>query len=148
MEILMETRIISAEPIIKFIKIPSLISAYSCGFGNPYDDGYDFYEIPESSAKKAKSAYVIEATGNSLEPSIKPGDKLLVDHDKEPKSGDIIVVHYNGEFLVKHFKPVNGTILLVSENMDFDPIIVNDNDQFQILGVVVNKINSLRKNIK
>lgn len=148
MEILMETRIISIEPINKFIKIPSLISAYSCGFGNPVDDGYDYFEIPESIADKAKSAYVVEATGNSMEPSIKAGDKLLVDHDKEPKHGDIIVVHYNGEFLIKHFKPVNGTILLVSENMDYDPIIVNDNDEFKILGIIVNKINSVRKNNK
>ncbi len=133
----METLVVYAEPIENFVKLPSLISAFSCGFGNPYDDGYEFHDVPESVAKKAKDGYVIEATGKSMEPVITEGDKLLIDHDLQPQKGDIIVAHLNGDFLIKTYKPVNGQTILLSQNMDYDPIVVNPEDNFQVLGVVI-----------
>lgn len=72
-----------------------------------------------------------------MEPVITEGDKLLIDHNLQPKNGDIIVAYLNGDFLIKIYKPVNDQIILLSQNMDYDPILVNPDDNFQILGVVI-----------
>jgi len=72
-----------------------------------------------------------------MEPVIIEGDKLLIDHDLQPQKGDIIVAYLNGDFLIKTYKPVNGQTILLSQNMDYDPIVVNPEDNFQVLGVVI-----------
>lgn len=132
----METTLIGVEPIIEYIKVPSLIHVFSCGIAERVEDDMEYYRVPESTANSVKSPYVIEAGGNSMLPKIKPGDKLLVDHDAEPSNGDIVVAYVNGEFTIKHYNPVNGKIILSPSNPAFAPILIEEQDDFRILGVV------------
>jgi SOS-response transcriptional repressor LexA len=132
----METTIIGVEPIIKYIKVPSLIHVFSCGPSERIEDDMEYYLVPENTANSVKSPYVIEAGGNSMLPKIKPGDKLLVDHDAQPTNGDIVVAYINGEFTIKHYYPVNGKIILSPSNSEYKPIIIEQHDDFRILGVV------------
>lgn len=63
---------------------------------------------------------------------------IIICHKQETaESGDIIVAMLNGEQTVKRFKMNGNTCFLKPENPNYDPIFVTENDEFIILGKVV-----------
>jgi DNA polymerase V len=104
---------------IKTVKVPTLISAYSCGFGTPFQDGYEYEEIHEKFVEGVDSPYIITATGDSMEPDIKHGDKLLTELISQPRHRDIVVAVLNGEMLVKQFFQNNYSCYLKPLNTKY-----------------------------
>lgn len=72
---------------------------------------------------RSKSAFVVIAEGDSMRPTIEPGDELLVDPDPRVKvsEGDIVLVRWEGELRVKRWNVAGGTILLTSDNPAHSP---------------------------
>ena len=63
---------------------------------------------------------------------------VIICHKQETaENGDIIVAMLNGEQTVKRFKMNGNTCFLKPENPNYDPIFVTENDEFIILGKVV-----------
>lgn len=63
---------------------------------------------------------------------------IIICHKQETaENGDIIVAMLNGEQTVKRFKMNGNTCFLKPENPNYDPIFVTENDEFIILGKVV-----------
>jgi SOS-response transcriptional repressor LexA len=44
---------------------------------------------------------------------------------------------YNNQFLVKRFYKTDGTIVLVSENEEYSPIVIDSKENVNIVGKVV-----------
>ena len=72
------------------------------------------------------------------------GDVMIVDRALEAKSKDIIIAVINGEFTVKRIYIKNNSIYLVPENKTFKSILVEDDMDFQIWGVVTHTIHSFK----
>jgi DNA polymerase V len=68
------------------------------------------------------------------------GDLLVIDKSLEPKNDKIAVCYLDGEFTVKRIKVDNGCIWLVPANTDFQPIRVNEDNDFLIWGIVTHVI--------
>lgn len=88
----------------------------------------------------ASEAFIVEAEGDSMEDKIKPGDFVIAKKQKHAEHGDIVVCVFKSEAKIKRFSKQNGTILLVSENRKHDPILVLNEEDLQIEGVVKNII--------
>lgn len=123
---------------VRMVKVPSLVHAFPCGAGSPADiDSHDYFDLPFQFVSGISKPYVIEARGDSMVPKIQDGDKLVIDHNAQAQSGDIVVAHLNGNFLVKSLNIQNGNYELCSLNTaKYKPIAINMNDDFLILGVV------------
>lgn len=73
--------------------------------------------------------------------TIVDGSLLVVDRARNVKSNDIIIAVVNGEFTVKRFKKEKGDIWLIPEHPAYDPILVTEDMDFQVWGVVTFIIN-------
>ena len=68
------------------------------------------------------------------------GDLLAVRKSDHAKHGDIVVARLNGEVTVKRLERSQKTLRLLSENVDFDPIMITSDAEFFIEGHAVGVI--------
>ncbi|MGF1725668.1 S24 family peptidase [Photobacterium nomapromontoriensis] len=90
---------------------------------------------------------VIFAKGDSMEPTIKDNDSLLVDLSaNKPLDGKIFVVRLGDELYAKRIqKSFDGSLRLISDNEEYSPIEVSTDqlDQLCIIGRVVQRSTDL-----
>lgn len=82
--------------------------------------------------------FAVRVHGDSMINAGIPDRAILVVHKQESaECGEIVVAMLNREQTVKRFKIIAGSIFLMPENKDYDPIPVTDKDELIILGKVV-----------
>ena len=87
----------------------------------------------------AKESVMLDVIGHSMEPMIRHKDTILVDQSvKELRDGDIFLVGFGEELLVKRVQRTPRGWLLKSENRDFSDIVVEgpDLETFRVYGRV------------
>ncbi|WP_304306258.1 S24 family peptidase [Pseudacidovorax intermedius] len=87
------------------------------------------------------NAVVIDADGNSNEPTIKNGSVVLVNRgDRERLNGALFAFRYDGELLLKRLERIDGVgILATADNPDFKPKtrVYTDLADFEVIGRAV-----------
>ncbi|GEB32187.1 S24 family peptidase [Brevibacillus parabrevis] len=74
---------------------------------------------------------------NSMEPRIPMGSKIHLDNPDKVKSGDFVAVKLDDDIhVVRRLVIVDDQILLLSENLEYPPIIISNKDSLQIVGKV------------
>lgn len=118
----------------------------SAGFPSPAEDHLDSsLDLNEYLIKHPSATFYIYAKGHSMNDiGIYDGDVMIVDRALEAKSKDIIIAVINGEFTVKRIYIKNNSIYLIPENKTFKSILVEDDMDFQIWGVVTHTIHSFK----
>lgn len=86
--------------------------------------------------------YLIYVDGESMEPTLRPGDVILVDHrDVGPSRDGIYVLRTDGALLVKRLQRLPGGVLRVtSDNTAYEPFNISTTqlaEDFAIIGRVV-----------
>ena len=119
-----------------------------CGFPSPAQDYIDrTLNFNEDIIKHPSATFYAKAMGDSMiEAGIEEGDILVIDRALDPRDGDIIVAHVNGEFTVKYLdlsKKDKGIIRLLPANSRYKPIVMHDGDVLNVWGVVSNIIKRL-----
>ena len=56
---------------------------------------------------------VLQVTGNSMEPTLKPGEVILSSRTESPQNGDLIAFYYNNKVLLKRVIGVPGDIVMI-----------------------------------
>ena len=74
---------------------------------------------------------------------IHPNDILVVDRSLEPVPGKIVICALNGELTVKRLKRGNGQWQLKAENPAYADIVIHEELEMVIWGVVTNVIHAL-----
>ncbi len=82
--------------------------------------------------------YKIQVNGQSMQPTIFNGDVLTIDSELIPKDRDLIVCIFNNMLLCKEYRTINNLIYLDSENIDYIPLLISENDSFEVIGIVTN----------
>jgi len=54
---------------------------------------------------------------------IMPGDLVLVDKGRTPKSGDIVIAQVDGEWTMKYLRKHGNSVTLAPANPKYQPII-------------------------
>ena len=90
---------------------------------------------------------MINATGNSMSPTIEHGDKLIVEHwsGDQIQDNKIYVFCYNGEFFVKRLSKNIDEIIVKSDNPEYRVRTI-DKKSFSDL-ILVGKIVGIIKNL-
>ncbi len=72
------------------------------------------------------SIHIVNATGDSMEPSISSGDKILIDtRYKQLNEKDIFIITTNNGTYIKRIKVLNNTVILRSDNNSYTDIIID-----------------------
>ena len=75
-----------------------------------------------------------------IDAGICDGDIAVIDRSVEPMNGDVVVGYINGEFTIKFLDLTHkkdGYIELRPANQNYQPIRINEFDEFEVWGVVV-----------
>lgn len=94
-------------------------------------------EIPVSGSLARSKVFCLRVSGDSMiEDGILDGDIIVVDQEKRPRTGDIVVALIDEDATVKHYHPKGGNIELRPANHTMQPMVYPAG-QVSIQGVVV-----------
>ncbi|MGF1727176.1 S24 family peptidase [Photobacterium nomapromontoriensis] len=84
---------------------------------------------------------VVFSKGDSMEPTIKDNDSLLIDLGcTEPKDGKIFVVRFGDDLYAKRIQQlISGGLVLISDNKEYREQIISPDEvnQLQVIGQVI-----------
>lgn len=124
----------------EFVKIP-LFNSISAGYGaiidNTYIDDFDVeYELLPS-FYGWENCFAVRVKGDSMAPEIPDGAIAIINVNLPIENNQIGAFSvYDASFL-KRKKILNNTILLVSNNSDYEPIIVTKNTEYREIGKLI-----------
>jgi len=73
---------------------------------------------------------------------ILPGDMVIVDRGRTPKSGDIVIAEVDGEWTMKYLRKRGESVTLMPANPNYKPI--RPKKELKIAGVVTAVVRKYR----
>lgn len=127
--------------VLASISLPLYQSKVPAGLPSPADSDVDSRMDPnEYLINKADKTFFVTIQGESMiEVGLMPGDKAIVEKDKVPAVGDIVLAMIDGEFTVKILakqKDGHPKLLPANSSGKYSPILIQGQMQFAIWGVV------------
>jgi repressor LexA len=119
--------------------------------GNPltiYPDSIDTIELP-TIARMPKDSFLLKVKGDSLKDAyIFSGDIIIVNPNISPRNGHFVSAILDDAAVVKRFYKKEDRIELLSENSEYEPIIVEkDYPRFKLVGVAVGVYRSMERKV-
>lgn len=123
------------------VELPLYTAKVPAGFPSPADDHVEERIDPTRYlVDQVNSTFYVTIQGESmLEVGLLPGDKAVIDRDREAVLGDIVLVALDGEFTIKILsKQRNGRPKLLPANSSgkYSPILITEAMDFVVWGVV------------
>ena len=148
------SRVDEVKELIQFGKLTAeplkqAIPLYGCsvraGFPSPADDYIeDYLDLNEYLVQHPAATFFVRAKGESMiNASIRSGDILVVDRSIEPTHGKVVVAAVANELTVKRLYLKDGVMKLLPENPEFREIIIKEEIDTVIWGVVTNVIHKV-----
>lgn len=127
-------------------QIPSLVETYiQAGFPSPADDAVETpLDLHTLMVKKPAATFFIRVEGDSMQGAgIYNQDLLVVDRSISHVENKVVVARINQEFTVKRLIKENDRYVLLPENPKYQPILITEDMDFEIWGVVTFAIHAL-----
>jgi len=127
------------------VLIPLFNGKVAAGFPSPADDYVEkSLDLNELLVQRPAATFFVRAQGESmLGAGIHPNDILVVDRSIEPVPGKIVICALNGELTVKRLERQNQQWHLKAENPAYSDIVIHEELDMVIWGVVTNVIHAL-----
>lgn len=127
---------------VDFIELPLYGHKVVAGFPSPADDYIEErLDLNEKLIRNKEATFLLVVQGDSMQNiGIKDGDTLIVDRSLEPKDGKIVIAALDGELTVKRLSIKSTGTWLVPENDHYPPILVREESDIVIWGVVTSAI--------
>jgi repressor LexA len=113
-----------------------LLGSVQAGFPSPAEEELlDTLNLDEFLVARPESTFMLKVTGDSMvEAGIHPGDLVLAERGRTPKSNDIVIAQVDGEWTMKYFVKDKKGIRLEAANRRYAPI--RPQRSLEIAGVV------------
>ena len=127
--------------------IKVFLESVSAGFPSPADDYIeDMLDLNAYLIQNEAATFLLRVSGDSMKyAGIFPGDLLIVDRSLNAQSGQVVIASLDGELTVKRFLNTEKGPVLMPENRRYRPIVITEDQDFRIWGVVKTVIHSLEK---
>ncbi|MGR9046891.1 MAG: LexA family protein [Gammaproteobacteria bacterium] len=128
------------------IEAPLYSGKVAAGFPSPADDYVEkTLDLNELLIQKPAATFFVRAEGESmLGAGIHPNDILVVDRSLKPTIGKVVICALNGELTVKRIKRLGeNSLVLGAENPAYADIVVKEDIEMVVWGVVTNVIHRL-----
>jgi repressor LexA len=94
-------------------------------------------EVPDTFVSRKFEVFALEVRGPSMvDEGIHDGDMVFIRRQPTANHGQIVAVSINGETTLKRMRTKSGQLIFVPANRSMSPIMVNEGDDVQILGVL------------
>ncbi len=122
--------------------VPFFDMGISAGFPSPADDFKEQrLSLDRELIKNKEATFFARVSGQSMiGAGLDDNDLLVIDRSLEPTHNKIAVCFLDGEFTVKRLKVEGNCVWLQPENPNYKPIIVTEENNFIIWGIVTNVI--------
>lgn len=113
-----------------------ILGSIACGQRiTPDTNPEGFADVPDG----IHADFALRCKGESMEPTFREGDLVLIRQQPEVDPGQIAAVDINGETTLKHVYPQEKGLLLVADNPQYQPIFVpiETGDEVIIHGLAV-----------
>ncbi|MDG2091586.1 MAG: translesion error-prone DNA polymerase V autoproteolytic subunit [Gammaproteobacteria bacterium] len=134
---------VEKQEVARFLPLPLFTSSVPAGFPSPADDYIEnSLDLNDYLIKHPSSTYFARAAGDSMiERGILDKALLIVDRAIEPRQGQVVIAAINGELTCKVLDIANKQLL--AANPAYAPILITEDSDLLIEGVVVHAINTL-----
>lgn len=114
-----------------------VLGSVQAGFPSPAEEELiDTISLDEFLIKNPTASFLVKASGDSMiEAGIMPGDLVIVERGREPRTGDIVIAQVDGGWTMKFFEKRGGKVVLIAGNKKYAPIYPRE--ELIIGGVVV-----------
>lgn len=122
-----------------------VLSGISAGFPSPAMDFVDIsIDLNRHLIKHPSATFYGRVKGLSMKDAgIDDGDLLIIDKSIEPTDGKIAVCYVDGEFTLKRISIRKDEIWLMPANENYQPIVLTQDNDLRIWGVVTHIIKSV-----
>lgn len=128
-------------PELENLSLPLYQSKVPAGIPSPANSDVDSrIDLNRLLINNPDKTFFVTIQGESMiEAGLMPGDRAIIERDKVPSIGDIVLAMIDGEFTIKTLaKQKNGDPKLLPANSSgrYQPILILKQMQFEITGVV------------
>jgi DNA polymerase V len=118
----------------------------SAGFPSPAEDYMDMsLDLNRELIKDPNATFYARVKGNSMQNiGVEDGDVLVIDRSLEPVNDAVAVCFIDGEFTVKRLHVKKNICYLLPENEAYEPISVDEDNNFIIWGIVTYVIKKMK----
>ncbi len=122
--------------------VPLMAWPAACGFPSPADDYMDRpLDFNELLIVNAAATFAVRVTGDSMiDAGIFPHDIAVIDRSLTATDRCIVLALLDGAFTMKRYRQREGKIWLQPENPAYQNILLSEQSQFEIWGVVTRSI--------
>ena len=126
-------------------EVPMYSNKVAAGFPSPADDYLeDKIDLNQYLVKHPAATFLVRASGESMiNAGIFPNDILVVDRSLKAEDGKVVIAVVDNELTVKRYRKRGKSIVLEPENEAYDPIIISEESEAFVWGVVTNVIHNL-----
>ncbi|MBI5739312.1 MAG: repressor LexA [Nitrospirae bacterium] len=113
-----------------------VLGTVEAGFPSPAEEELsDTLSLDELLIQNPQATFLLKVSGDSMSGAgILPGDMVIVDKGRVPKSGDIVIAEVDGEWTMKYLKKRGSDVALIPANPKYKP--VKPKKELKIAGVV------------
>lgn len=124
---------------------PLILTRVPAGFPSPADDYIEGrIDLNRDLIRHPLATFYVRVSGDSMEPVIQCGALIVVDRMLETKDGDIVIARVDAELCVKRLRiGDDGAVWLASENINYNPIVITEEMDFEVWGKVCHAIHTL-----
>ena len=126
-------------------EVPMYSNKVAAGFPSPADDYLeDKIDLNQYLVKHPAATFLVRASGESMiNAGIFPNDILVVDRSLKAEEGKVVIAVVDNELTVKRYRKKGKNIVLEPENEAYNPIIISEESEAFVWGVVTNVIHNL-----
>jgi repressor LexA len=113
-----------------------VLGAVEAGWPSPAEEELvDTISLDDFLIEKKEASFLLQVSGKSMiDAGIHPGDYVIVERGRTPKTGDVVVAEVDGEWTIKRFQKRGNQVMLLPANKAFKPI--QPKEQLSVAGVV------------
>jgi SOS regulatory protein LexA len=101
-----------------------MAGAVQAGFPSPEEEAFcDVVFLDEYLVNRPESSFLLQVIGDSMiNAGILAGDLVIIERERDPKNGNIVVAEVDGDWTIKYFKKQGKTIFLEAANSKYPTI--------------------------
>lgn len=128
----------SSSKIDNFIEIP-VVGRVAAGYPILAEENIEgSFVVDQSMLSRSNDCFGLKVRGDSMiKAGIFEGDLVIVSPQPNANNGDIVVALLGDEATMKRFMKKDDSVYLIPENDNYSEIVINNKEDFSIIGKVV-----------
>ena len=113
-----------------------MAGSVQAGFPSPEEEALcDIMSIDEYLISRPDTSFLLKVSGDSMTgEGIMEGDLVVVEKDRQPRSGDVVIAEVDGEWTMKYFRKQGRQVILEAANPKYP--IIRPKSELRLGGVV------------